>query len=173
LALFTIIALYVVVLISFYIFLVFLIDPGNQIANLDIPPIKDQIFVIGLILMGIVLMLTLLFSSIALILSSKISSSATIALVAGLGAIIPITGLIPTFTNKQSQTMITNPVSPLDATTIPRDKTISFIEQIIQDPNLNKTNILNLFKEVSTYSEKIENDKENNYINNLGVSSGE
>jgi hypothetical protein len=150
-----------------------LIDPGHQITNLDIPPIRDQIFVVGIILMVVVLMLTLLFSSIALILSSKISSSATIALVAGMGAIIPITGLIPTFTNKQAQTMITNPVSVLNATTIPRDITIDFIKKIIDDPNMNKDNILNLFQNVNTHYEKIDDDKDNKYIKNLGVSSGE
>lgn len=174
LALFTIISLYVIILISFYVFLVLIIDPGPQIANLDILPIRDQIFAIGGILMVIILILTLMFSSIALILSSKISSSATIALVAGLGAIIPITGLIPTFTNKQSQSMITKPISVLNATKIPRDETINFIHQFIKDnPSMNKTNILNLFKKVNdTYSE-IESNNQNKYIHNLGVSSGE
>ena len=173
LALFTIISFYVIILISFYIFLVLLIDPGDRIPNLNIPPIKDKIFIVGLILMVIVLVLTLLFSSIALILSSKISSSATIALVAGLGAIIPITGLIPTFTNKQPQTMITNPINILNTSTIPRDQTIDFIETIIDNPELNKENILTLFKEINFHYEKIESDSENKYVNNLGVSSGE
>ena len=173
LALFTIISFYVIILISFYIFLVLLIDPGDRIPNLNIPPIKDKIFIVGLILMAIVLVLTLLFSSIALILSSKISSSATIALVAGLGAIIPITGLIPTFTNKQPQTMITNPINILNTSTIPRDQTINFIENIIDNPELNKKNILTLFQEVDFHYDKIENDTENKYVNNLGVSSGE
>ncbi len=171
LALFTIIALYVFILISFYIFLVLIIDPGGNIANLDIPPISDQIFLVGLILMVIILMLTLMFSSIALILSSKISSSATIALVAGLGAIIPITGLIPTFTNKQSQSMITVPINPLNANKIPRDETVSFIEEVIGSSSINEASILNLFKKVNTTYDLIDGNDE--YVNNLGVNSGQ
>lgn len=174
LALLTIIALYVVILISFYIILVLITDPGSKISNLDILPIKDQIFAIGAILMSIILVLTLLFSSIALIISSKASSSATIALVAGLGAIIPITGLIPTFTNKQPQTMITNPANPLNATKIPRDETIDFMQEIItNNSSLNKENILNLFAQVNSTYNEIESNKNNKYINKLGVSSGE
>ncbi len=171
LALFTIITLYVFILISFYVFLVLIIDPGNRIANLDIPPISDKIFIVGVILMVIILMLTLMFSSIALILSSKFSSSATIALVAGLGAIIPITGLIPTFTNKQPQSMITVPVNPLNATKTPRDETILFIEEVIGNPALNQESILNLFDKVITSYDSMEGN--DGYVNNLGVDSGQ
>ncbi|MGL6125110.1 MAG: ABC transporter permease [Metamycoplasmataceae bacterium] len=174
LALLTIIALYVFILISFYIILILIADPGPKIANLDILPLRDRIFSIGAILMSIILILTLLFSSIALIISSKVSSSATIALVAGMGAIIPITGLIPNFTYKQPQSMVTMAVSPLNATRIPRDSTINFIQQVIVDePTLNKENILNLFDEVNSLYKEIESDKDNKFIDKLSINSGE
>ncbi|MDK2819683.1 MAG: ABC transporter permease subunit [Mycoplasmataceae bacterium] len=171
LALLTIIAIYSAILISFYIFLVLILDPGNKIANLDITPLRDQIFYVGLIVMIIVFILTLMFSSIALILSSKLASSATIALVAGLGAIIPITGILPTFTQKQPLNMITPPVNVLSINKIPRQETITFVNSFIQDENVNSDNIINLFDTVKINDEIIDNNK--NYIKNLGISSGD
>lgn len=170
LALLTIIMIYVFIIICFYITLVLLLDPGNKIANLDMAPIKDKIFAIGGVLFLIILILILLFSSIAMIFSSKISSSATVALVAGIGAIIPITGLLPTFTNNQSQTLITRPISVLTTTRIPRGKTIDLIQEIIPD-TINKNVIASLFNKINLSHAKIENS--NDFVKNLGIYSGE
>lgn len=171
LALLTIIAIYTSILISFYIFLVLILDPGNKIANLDIPPLRNQIFAVGFIVMIIVFILTLMFSSIALIISSKLGSSATIALVAGLGAIIPITGILPTFTQKQPLNMITPPVNILSTNKIPRQETIAFINKIINDEDINNDNIIDLFNMIKNNDKKIDNNKK--YIKNLGITSGE
>lgn len=174
LALITILVGYTAIIISFYDIFILILDPGKHIKNLTTSTISQNIGLIGIVLFFIILMITILFSSIALLISAYFSSASTIATVAGLGALIPVSGIMPTFAFKNDLVTISKNIG---STLIGREPTNITQEYLNKLPSLDINQkdkdyqIDNLFKMLNDSSKKINNSEE--YINNIALSSGE
>ena len=86
-------------------------DNGSKIeglSRLGIHTITSQIFIVSMIIWGILMVVGFIFTSIALLLSTKLSVGATIGISIGIGVIIPVTSLVATFTVKPEFVTSTN-----------------------------------------------------------------
>ena len=104
LALQTTIALFTLSTASFFGLFTLAFDKGDQIKDLikiGAQPISDNLFQITMTIWGILTLMGLIFSSIALLLSTKLSVGATIGISIAIGVFIPITSLITTLTKKR------------------------------------------------------------------------
>jgi len=74
------------------------LDYGKQLhlSIVGAEALSKKAWVIGAIMWGVLLLLTTLFSSIAILISTKLSTSATVGIVITIGVIIPTTGFITT-----------------------------------------------------------------------------
>ena len=103
LALQTIILIFVSLSILAFIISGSLFDVGDEIHGLEqsgIETLKDNIWNVGLIIFGIVFLISLIFSSIAILISTWMSSGATIGISIAIGVIVPVTALTSAFTAK-------------------------------------------------------------------------
>lgn len=105
LALITSIIIYTFILSLSFLFAILIFDTGNKIENLNINGIpietlRSKIVPIAASMWGILIVASLIFSSIALLISTKVSVGSTIGISIGLGVIIPMTAMIGMFTQK-------------------------------------------------------------------------
>lgn len=173
LALITILLGYTAIVIIFYEVFILIFDPGYQIANLAMEPISKNIFIVGFILFFVILLLTILFSSIALLLSSKFSSASTIASVAGLGALIPVSGILPTFTLNNDYIVVSRNIGSTLIGKNPSEQTNDFLNQLpsLSSVKFTTTSLKNLFHELNKSATTINSSQE--YANNIALYSGE
>lgn len=174
LALITILIGYTAIIIIFYDVFIIIFDPGYKINNLNMKPISENIFIIGLILFFVILMLTILFSSISLLISSRFSSASTIATVAGLGALIPISGVLPTFTLNNNYIVVSkNPGSSLVGKNPSKETTniLNDLPTLSNDQKFFPDDIKNVFDELNQTAKTINSSQK--YVNNIALSSGE
>ena len=90
----------------------FVFDKGDTILALEtlgIDPIKRHIFMVGTIMWGIIMLMGLIFSSIALLISTRLSVGTTIGFSIAIGIIIQVTTLIAMFTKKDEYTSLSSP----------------------------------------------------------------
>ena len=79
------------------------LDYGKEL-NLSLigaEALSKKAWVIGIIMWGILLLLTMFFASVAILISTRLSTSATVGIVITIGVIIPTTGFITTTFIKQ------------------------------------------------------------------------
>jgi hypothetical protein len=99
LALFTIIVLFVLSSVIPYLVGVLVFD--NPRPELEALSARSHIFAQSAVLFGIGLVVLLILSSIAIIVSTKVSSGATIGITTAIAIFIPITGFIGTFVSSE------------------------------------------------------------------------
>lgn len=174
-AMIVMITIYVGVLMILYDIFVFTMDVGPKIPNLSVPTLSSIIFSIGGILFLIVLLLTLLFSSISLIISTKLGVASTIAFTSFLGIIIPITGFIPTFTVKKTNTLLSSQ-SILGLTNAPQGQNLESINTILKSSdNSSSEDLKNILTPTFNESQKTANSLiniDNNIVSGLSFQTG-
>lgn len=105
LALLTILIIYTFIMALTFLFTVLIFDKGHKFESLEINGItfntlRSQIIEISALMWAIWMVAALIFSSFALLISTKLSVGTTIGIVVGLGVVTPMTGMIGMFTQK-------------------------------------------------------------------------
>ena len=86
-------------------------DKGSQLSNLELfgtTTLRQNAALVSVYLWGIFMLMSIIFSSFALLISTRLSFGATIGLTIATGVIIPITSLVFTFTYKKSHDKISD-----------------------------------------------------------------
>lgn len=88
-----------------------ILDKGHLIKDIDLygaHTLRSQLPIVALYLFVIIYIMCLIFSSLSLLISTKLSFGGTIGASIALGIIVPITALIWTFTHKASEYKLSN-----------------------------------------------------------------
>lgn len=156
----------------FYVIFVYIFDPGDRLENLEIRPLKTKIISVASILFAIIFVLSFLFSSLALVVSTRFSSVATIASITAIGAVIPVSAVIPTFTNESEQSLISNPSSIVYGNKQISNDSLKQISKIINKDELNSKNFSKLQKNISKFSDFVDKNANEHLIKTITISSG-
>ena len=111
LALQTVLIFYALFTIIAFAGMTYLFDVGDKLSGLEyigIETMKSKIIIVSTYIFIILLLIGLIFSSIALLLSTKLSVGATIGASIAIGVIIPITSLVGTFTRNNQYKVVSN-----------------------------------------------------------------
>lgn len=165
---------YIFIIMFFYAISVYIFDPGDKLENLAMQPLKDNIWIVALILAMIIFVLSFFFSSIAMLLSTKFSSIATIATITAIGAVIPVSALIPTFTNSPEHELISNPNSLSFGSRDISKSGFDAVAEILNKKrnNLEYSNFLKLQKKLDDFSYEIDKNASEKLIKNITIRSG-
>lgn len=100
----------------FYGSFTYAFDTGYKITGLSkfgVETIKENIWSVSLTLWALITLMGLIFSSVALLVSTKFSVGTTIGISIAIGVIIPITSLLTTFTKKEEFSKIDGAEAPI------------------------------------------------------------
>ena len=124
---------------------------------------------------AVLMVISFIFTSIALLLSTKISSGATIGISIGIGVIVPVTGLISLFTIKPEYNKVEN--RKVIAFSSSFDQTKGMIEKQMKDKGVDHATtakVTSFIDSISALYDPLfkELNSEKNGLLNLGISAG-
>ena len=170
LALQTMMVLFNAIVISFFALSVLLFDKGDELAILTaigFSTLKSNITSVAFFMFLILMTTSTIFTSLAILISTKMGSGATIGITSALGIIIPITGVVSTFTRNIEYTHIEN-----DSMT----NTYNFISRLDQqtsDSSNNNVQLVDLEPLIDSFKDLYEQVKSDDGLLGLGISTGE
>lgn len=153
-------------------------DKGGEIVGLTqmgVKTLSSQIALVGLLMWSVLMVIGFIFTSIGLLLSTKLSSSATVGISIALGVVIPVTSLVAMFTVKPAYNKVENNEALAFSKSFAHTKSI-FQEKMhdLGIPTTKASGVLSLVDKVeSLYSKAFEQlNSEKDGLLNLGISTG-
>lgn len=141
-------------------------DVGDEVKNIHlygIKSLKSQVWIVSAVMWGIITLMGFIFSSLGVLLSTKISVGATIGISIGLSVVIPVTSLIQTVTKKEEYKSINSYTS--GKTLLNQVQSLASLQKVLPQKQIN-----DLLSQISDLNKETDDPQG---IYRLGYSTGD